>query len=479
MPGVRLAARLVLAMSLLVAGCGGETAQVSTVPTTLPPASTTGPATATTRVPSTTEPGSATTTTGGPTTTTTAGSTTTTTLPPWGDPGFPEALPPEAIPWDEVGAGWLLVRYREPLSDPADPAAREALFLINPADIVYAVSEWDSTEILDWSPGGRRVLVFDGRLRVIDLREGSTSAIPAALPSGEGFRVDARFTRPLGRDVVVRILDWDDHVRLETLQTDGTRLALLADFDLPSYDYSDPEYVAVGITWLYAPTGTEVVVATSDRISLLSNLGAVVRPLDTPGLGCTLSRWWDERSVLAACYDRDWAASPCWYQGPGPGGRLLWSVPIDGSRATRLTPEPVCTPDTLEVPTYGDGLPVGRVVAAQSRGCCGCGGSLDFIVGDSVTPWTGYADSFPRGPLGESQACSPYLIAARGEHLVVGDTVFGWDPDHGATGWLGALFEVAADGTTRRAITPVTSGHYGGVLQVFTNEEAALTVGLW
>jgi len=73
----------------------------------------------------------------------------------------------------------------------------------------------------------------------------------------------------------------------------------------------------------------------------------------------------------------------------------------------------------------------------------------------------GYEDSYP---------CSPSLVAARPEGVLVLDTLYGWDADEGATGMLGVIFEVAADGTTR-AVTPAEPGLYGGVRQVFTTEE--------
>lgn len=399
-------------------------------------------------------------------------------MPAWAVPGFREALGPAEIPWGEVGKSWLLVRYLESRSGGWIPPGSEGLFLIGPDNAVYAVSDWNGVEILDWSPEGGRILVFDGSLKVVDLRDGTESVIPVYVPAGNGYQgqghgfwLHARFTRPTGRDVVVRVVDdLEHHVSLQCLRTDGTLFARLADFDLPTADGSGLEYVSSGITWLYGPAGTEMVVATSDGISLLTNLGAPVRRLDTPGLGCTLARWWDEGSVLGACYDPDWAASPCWYSGPGPGGRSLWAVPLDGSAATRLTPIPVCTPGAWE-PDYVDGLQFGNAVAARAAHCCECGGNIDLIDGDTVTRWMGYADSSPSGPSGESHACSPYLIATRGDRLLVGDTVYGWDPDHGARGGFGAVFEVAGDGTTLQAITPVEAGEFGGVLQVLTTDE--------
>jgi hypothetical protein len=438
---------VVAVLGLVAAGCSPGTGHEAT--TTAPQASTTAvPASSTATSLSTTQPAS--------TTTSTSSLATTTTTTAWTAPGFPQALSPQEIPWDEVGAGWLLVRYKRAFSGEGgwDSTVPEALFLIGPENTTYAVGAWDGKEILAWSPEGRRILTFDDTLQVIDLRDGTEAVIPADLPAGDGHGIAARFTRPTGRDVVVRVVDWNDHVLLECLAVDGTLFARLADFDLPSYDDSDPEYVAVGITWLYGPSGTEIVTATSDGIRLLSNLGTVIRPLDTPGLGCTLNRWWDEGSVLAACYDRDWAASSCWYQGPTPGGRSLWSVPTDGSAATRLTPKPECTTQLPQnAPTYQDALRLGATVVAQWGGCCECGEGLDLIAAGTITAWAGY---------GSSPACSPGLIAVRQDRLVVLETVYSL---------FGVLFEVAEDGTTLRAITPIELGQLGGVLQVFTTEE--------
>lgn len=491
MPGARLAATLLfLIVGLLVTGCGRMESEAATTLSTLPTTSASPTTMVTTSVPATTPPESTTEVTSVPPTSTTTSSptsttsilppeTTTTTLPPWVALDLPEALPPESIPWEEVGTGWLLVRYLQAHSGGWDPAAPQALLLIDPEDTTYVVSGWDGAPVLAWSPDGRRILVFDGELRVIDLRDGATSVIPVDLPAGldvsaAGHLIEARFTRPTGRDVVVRVQDSADHVRLECLGTDGSLIARLGEADLvPVYDRPgpDPRYVARGVTWLYAPTGTEVAVATSSGISLLSNQGSPIRPLDTPGLGCTLSRWWDSGSVLASCYDSDWADSPCWDQTPAPGGRSLWSVPSDGSPATRLTPKPVCRADWdwLFPHAYWDGLRVAGVVAAPTPACCGCGGSLHLISGQTVTLWQGYAawDS-PWGPA--DPMCAPSLVAVRDGRLLVLDAMFGG---------FGVIFEVAADGTTRRAITPTPPGRNGGVWQVLTTEESGYTAGIW
>ena len=444
---MRRGAAAILVLALLATGCGEGVGEEDTAPGTVPPASTTTTAaTVTTPALSTTQP---------------EPTTTSTTAPAWAGPGFPEALAPEVIPWDQVGPGWLLVRFRETSGEVASTPAREALFLIDPANVTYAVVGWDGREILDWSPEGRRVLVFDSTLKVIGLLDGVESAVPAVVPVG--WRIDARFVPPAGEDIVVRAIAPDEHARLERVGADGTLRATLADFDFPAYSYGDPEYVEMGITWLYGPDGTELVVATGEGISLRDEQGVVVRSLDTPGLGCTLSRWWAEGSVLAACYDRDWAASACWYRGPIPDGRSLWAVPIDGSAAVRLTPAPVCTAEAPEFSAaYQDGLPVGAGVAAEAGGCCECGGSLELVAGDAVVPWAGYP---------ESPACSPRLIATRGDRVLVLDTVFGWEAGQGTTGMLGAILEVAGDGATLGAITPVEPGRYGGVQQVLTTEE--------
>ena len=441
---MRSRATVILALFLLAAGCGEGLGEGES--TTRPPVSTTGPT-----VTGTTEPVS----------TTVSEPATTTTPAPWAGAGFPEAMNPEDIPWDDVGPGWLLVRYAQS-TETTGSTSPEALFLIDRENTFYGVAEWDGREILDWSADGRSVLTFDGTLQVIDLVDGTEYIVPADLAAGSDDRVDARFS-PTGNDIVVRTLSWEGHVRLERWAIDGALAATLADLDFATHTYGDPEFVQMGITWLYGPAGSQVAVATGDGISLLTDQGALIRQLDAPGLGCTLSRWWGEGSVLAACYDPDWAASECWYRGPMPDGRSLWSVPVDGSPATRLTPQPVCTAGPAEAAApYEDGLLAGSSVAACTGHCCECGGNLELITGSTITTWTGYPGSLP---------CSPSLIAARGDRVLVLDTVYGSDPNQGAIGWLGVVFEVAADGTTQ-PITPVEPGWYGGVRQALTTEEA-------
>jgi len=146
-----------------------------------------------------------------------------------------------------------------------------------------------------------------------------------------------------------------------------------------------------------------------------------------------------------------------------PDGRSLWAVPIDGSAATRLTPQPVCTTDVPQFSAaYEDGLPAGTAVAACTGHCCECGGNLELIPGGTVTTWTGYPESLP---------CSPSLIAGRTDRALVLDALYGSDPTYGAVGWLGVIFEVAGDGSTR-SVTPVEPGFYGGVRQALATEEA-------
>lgn len=443
---MRRAASIFLLIGLITAACAEGAGEGST---TLPPSTTTSavPASSTSTLPpsTTTEP---------PTTTHTS----TTEPPAWAGPGFPEARPPEEVPWDEVGAGWLLVRYAE-AGDSWEESIRQALFLIDPTDEWYAVGAWGGSRILDWSPDGRSVLVFDGELKLVGLADGTASKVLAVIPMD--WHVDGRFVPPAGDGLMLRLAT-EGHVRLETVGLDGGLRDTFADFVFPTVEYGDPSFVEMGITWLYRPDGSQLVAATGEGIFLRDAQGLVLRSLDTPGLGCTVSRWWDEGRVLAACYDREWAASPCWYRGTGRDGRSLWAVPIDGSAAIALTPQPVCVSAATEpAPAYVDGLAVGEVVAARTESCCECGGRLDLVAGGEVAYWAGYPDSYP---------CAPRLVAARPGGVLVLDTLYGWDAEQGATGMLGVVFQVSADGTTD-AITPAEAGRYGGAQQVLTTEE--------
>jgi len=466
----------VLAGAFAAASCAGGASPSSS--TSVPPSTsswtTSSAATSTTSAVTSTLP--ATTSTSTPTTTTTEPAPTTTTATstlPGPEEGFPAALPASRIPWGDVGAGWLLVRY-EP-AHTAGAGAEQGLFLIDPSDTTYFAAWWPTGErILDWSPEGRRVISYrEGALVVSDLREGSAAAIPDAFYAGVGHDWElpwarwARFTRPTGRDLVVRLVEWNQRARLEGLHTDGTRFAPLVDLDLTPL-VPDDNWLTLGLgindlTWLYAESGTEVVVATTEGLSLLSNAGALVRRLDTPGVGCLLSRWWDQGSVLAACYEPDWVASPCWSRGGiGPGGgRILWAVPLNGSPATPLTEAVTCNPETGSPEhwaAYTDAVRVDGALALESETCCMCGSQLTFTAGDTVTAWDGFQGS---------PACAPDLIGRREDGLVVLDTMF----DGQGRGLFGTVFQVALDGTILYPITPFFPGDYGGVLQVFMTEQ--------
>jgi len=462
---------LMVVGALAAASCGGE---VSDRSSTTAASSTTQ---ADTTVPiSTTSTSTPTTTTSAPQIT----STITTSTVPAPEDGFPMALPADRIPWGEVGEGWLLVVYA-PAHD-AGEEVRAGLLLIDPSDTTYFAGWWPPGEsILDWSPDGGRILSHrGGALVVTDLREGTAVEVcsmvetcPGTLYAGVGHDWElpwgwwARFTRPAGCDLVVGLVWWNQRARLEGLHTDGTRFAQLVDLDLtPLAPEDNWQTLGRGIndlTWLYAESGTEVVVATTQGISLLANSGALLRRLDTPGIGCLLARWWDETSVLAACYEPDWVASACWGRGGigAGGGRILWAVPLDGSEATRLTEAVTCDPETGSPEhwaAYTDAVRIDGTLALESETCCMCGSLLHFVTGDTVTAWDGYQGS---------PACAPNLIGRRGDGLVVLETSY-------AEGHFYTLFQTASDGTILYPITPFSPREYGGVLQVLTTEQ---TVG--
>jgi hypothetical protein len=459
-----------VAVSLVAAGCGQDTRQEATVSTTLPTQSF-----STSSVSSTASQG----TTAASSTTVTSGTVTTTTTalgPPLTEEGLPVSLGADQVPWAEVGEGWLLVRYGQARSPgEAGGEFRTALFLVDPGDTVYFVAWWPNSEwILDWSPEGGRVLSYrDGALVVTDLKDDTAVAVPDDIYGGVSHDWEfpwarwARFTRPTGRDLVVRLVQFNQRARLEGLHTDGTRFAQLVDLDLtPLVPADNWQIIGLGIndvTWLYAESGTELVVATTEGISLVGNSGAIMRHLDAPGIGCTLSRWWDQGSVLAACYEPAWVASPCWGRGQiGPGGgRILWAVPLDGSAATRLSQAVTCDPETGSPEywaAYIDAVQVGGVLALESETCCVCGSVLNFVAGGTVTAWDGYQGSPP---------CAPQVIGRRGDGFAVFDIMFS---DQGGEPF-GTLFQTAPDGTVLYPITPFSPGDSGGVVQVLTTEQ--------
>ncbi|OBH95467.1 hypothetical protein A5678_02785 [Mycobacterium sp. E2733] len=266
-----------------------------------------------------------------------------------------------AVPWSQVGPGWLLAIWspapglrpgeKPPAGSPTWQTAATTLYLVDPAGGRYPVTTFpppgngDSPRLEDWSGDGTRALFSateQGRTVVteVDLRTGTKTTFTA---ENGGF---PRYTRPDGKAVLLQ------------RRTAAAQGASLERVDLAgNHQLTYP--VAEDFTWyLSTADGTRLVLGTHSGLALMGNDGVPGQTLTIAGQGdCTPLRWWDTGSTIALARCGNSATSQ------------LWLVPIDGG-----TPTPLTAPnDGHEGPDYGDlnawQLPAGTFV--QATGACG------------------------------------------------------------------------------------------------------------
>ncbi len=284
------------------------------------------------------------------------------TVAPLAGPGWPDALAGSLVPWTWVNEDWALALYTTAWGGDF------ALYLLSPYGEVFEVFAWpwpegpaDPFDLYDWRPDGKAVLagfhfpsVDKWEIRLLDLETRTSRTVVTDYVGIEGR---ASFTRPTGREVVVRTGD-DLTERLEVRRTDGSLYSTLLEQPHPA-DWTR------AATWLYGLDGTTVVVGDGTGLRLVSNQGDPIGDFDAPGVGCQPVRWWDDSTFLARCLPPEVLA----YEPPSHYGRL-WLVPADGGAATPLTALP---PDPVFVGDYGffDAWQVGDQVLANWGGDCG------------------------------------------------------------------------------------------------------------
>lgn len=251
------------------------------------------------------------------------------------------------VPWAEVGPGWELVQYSTGNATiPAKPAP-VTLYLVGPSGARYSLYTWPASaaqpSLVDWSGDKTRALLRfpSGMVGQLTLATGKLSTFAL---TGQGSPLG--YTRPSG----LNILGWQQvgsTTRIVRYSLTGQLLKVLATG--PSSD--------VGA--LYSADGTVLAVSSAKGLTLVSNEGAVIRSLpvgDASATGCQVVRWWDARTVLAACTTKNSAAA------------RLWLVPVSGAMPTVLTPQRA--PDSRDL---GDldawRLPNGLYV--EGAGACG------------------------------------------------------------------------------------------------------------
>jgi TolB protein len=174
--------------------------------------------------------------------------------------------------------------------------------------------------VVAWSGDGARALLRlngfgSAPVEQLDLATGKVTPVPLpqhADPIG--------YTQPDGKNLLafVPYVANSSQIQLERFDLAGTRQAVL-------------RVMSAGNTGvLSSADGTEYAVNTYGGIQLISNSGAAIRTLTVPGIspgaGCDPVRWWNQTTVLASCVPSTTSIPQ------------LWTVPVDGSAPTALTP---------------------------------------------------------------------------------------------------------------------------------------------
>jgi hypothetical protein len=216
--------------------------------------------------------------------------------------------PRSAVPWRQVGDGWVLAMYwpgRYPGAGKA-LAAVPVLDLIDPAGGRYQIYRWPATEnppvLVDWSADKTDALisVAGGTLEQVDLASGKISSLP--VPSQVQV---IGYTRPGGRG----LLGWsraDSHWQLSQYSLSGRRIKTLL----------SPGKV---LTVVYSRTGTELAASSQGGLWLVSDQKHWFVTRVVPARFCFPVRWWDSRTILASCQATETSRYRLWLVPAGPG----------------------------------------------------------------------------------------------------------------------------------------------------------------
>jgi len=237
------------------------------------------------------------------------------------------------VPWSEVGPGWILAEWSSttavpPGSTPAPAPSPTTLYLVDPAGGRYVITTFPAStfnapgELTAWSGDGRRALFAasvsvkggTGLGTTITELDLSTASRHSFTIAGNAEKVG--YTRPSGAAIVIALEA--NGVAATVERVDGSGAVQL------SYPASFPGAGSTAGGFLYSPDGTQLVLATSAGLELVSNGGTPITALPIPANAayCIPQRWWDATTVLAECE----SALP-----------RLWLVPLSGAAPTALT----------------------------------------------------------------------------------------------------------------------------------------------
>jgi TolB protein len=267
-----------------------------------------------------------------------------------------------AVPWSQVGPGWMLAMWspvsgrrpgeKAPAGEPTYEEAATTLYLVDPAGGRYAITTFappgksSTPQLIDWSGDGRRALlaaeVHDSTvLTEVDLHTGAHTTFTV-----DGNYLSPRYSQPDGKAVLLSRSGYAP-------QSGSLERVDLAGNHQLTYPVG-PDFHG----YISTPDGTQLVVGTASGLALMGNNGAAGKALPIAGqTHCAPTRWWDAASttVVARC-----DTTP---------QTQLWLVPIDGGKPTALT----APNDGHKGPDYGDmtawQLPSGTYL--QAAGACG------------------------------------------------------------------------------------------------------------
>ncbi len=226
-------------------------------------------------------------------------------------PAAPTAKPAVAslVPLSKVGPGWSIAEYTTGYNK---HPAKTTLYAVSPQGKKYAFYTWpalsgpNSFTVVDWSGDKQRVLVrnFFNKFEQINVATGkviNTFKLPAsAFPIG--------YTRPDGENILAQ-----NNNGIDRYDLNGHLTKVL----------SKKAFAAID-----SPDGTSVFLNGKNGLVEISNLGTVIKTLNTPiaELGCSPVRWWNASTVLGECDAKH-----------GASALRLWLFPVSGGKVTALT----------------------------------------------------------------------------------------------------------------------------------------------
>jgi TolB protein len=245
--------------------------------------------------------------------------------------------PIDAIPWSDVGAGWMLAMWTPatptkaygslPEGTPTPYNSTNTLYLVSPDGGRYPITTFapdddGSPQLVDWSGDGSRALFVDsadgeGTVIEVDLHTGAKTSFTVE----DGFHVNPQYTLPEGKAILLGRSETTTRPRsLERVDLAGNHQLTYPIEQLGSK--FDPDVLST-------PDGTRLVLGNeAGGLAVMANDGTLTKTLPVPGQGyCTATRWWDAdaATVVASCREVDF------------GKTQLWLVPIDGGAPTALT----------------------------------------------------------------------------------------------------------------------------------------------